>query len=406
MRSRVHLLAVAALAAAPMLGACARYRASSLDVERPLRAVASPVATAWTYEEAVRHAVLENPDLVALRARAAAVNLSPPREPIEAGGGVDSDHRGEFSVSLDALSLLGLGTRPYERALACARRNEAMLAHHARAREIAGEIAEAFAVERALATLAEPDYRVDVGAFVRAGLESGAAETASAATAANWDAERAARVAESRANRLAFARLLGLAPGTEVRLTTVAADWPAVADPTPSALIAARADVQRRVAAFETADREIRLAVERQFPSLILEPGVAVDPTTLFGAVRLRLPVGMSSEVRALEAAREAARADVESSVLDAVREAGEAKARWGATGPALAAARKRVEAAAALLKGSRLRLEVASGSPIETVLSADAVVDGAVSLRTALLDEARARVKAARAAGWPGAAP
>jgi hypothetical protein len=39
-------------------------------------------------------------------------------------------------------------------------------------------------------------------------------------------------------------------------------------------------------------------------------------------------------------------------------------------------------------------------------VLSADAVVDGAVSLRTALLDEARARVRAARAAGWPGSAP
>lgn len=385
---------------------CARYTPSPLDVERPLRAEASPTPATWTYDEAVRYAVLHNPDLAALRARAAAVNLAPPREPVEVGGGFDSDHRGEFSVSLDALSLMGLGTRPYERALACARRNEATLAHHARAREIAGELAEVFALEQALSTLGEPDYRVDVGAFVRAGLESGAAETASAATAANWDAERAARVAESRTNRLAFARLLGLAPGTEVRLAPVAPDWPAVSDPTPSALIAARADVQRRVAAFETADREIRLAVERQFPSLILEPGVAADPTTLFGAVRLRLPVGMSSEVHALESAREAARADVESSVLDAVREAGEARVRWGATGPALAAARKRVEAAGALLKGSRLRLEVASGSPIETVLSADAVVDGAVSMRTALLDEARARVKASRAAGWPGVMP
>ena len=385
---------------------CARYTPAPLDVERSLRASSTPMPAAFTYDEAVRRAVRENPDLVALRARAAAINLAPPREPIEAGGGVDSDHRGELSLSLDALSLLWLGTRPYEVALACARRNEATLAHHARAREIAGEIAEAFVVERALATLGEPDYRVEVGAFVRAGLESGAAETAAAATAANWESERAARTAESRANHLTLARLLGLPPGTEVRLTPVAADWPAVADPTPAALIAARADVQRKVAAFETADREIRLAVQRQFPSLMLAPGVAMDPTTLFGAVRLRLPVGLAPEVRALEAAREAARADVESSVLDAVRDAGEAKARFAATGPALAAARKRVEAASALLKGSRLRLEVASGSPIETVLSADAVVDGAASLRTALLDEARARVKAARAAGWPGAAP
>jgi len=36
-------------------------------------------------------------------------------------------------------------------------------------------------------------------------------------------------------------------------------------------------------------------------------------------------------------------------------------------------------------------------------VMSADAVVDAAVTLRMAALEEARARVRAARAAGWPG---
>jgi hypothetical protein len=69
----------------------------------------------------------------------------------------------------------------------------------------------------------------------------------------------------------------------------------------------------------------------------------------------------------------------------------------------ALSAARRRADASSALLSSSRLRLEVASGSPVETVLAADAVVDASAALRAALLEEARARVRAARAAGWPG---
>ncbi len=390
-------------AAMLVVAACARYRPAPLDAERPIRPSSSALPTTWTYDDAVRFAVEHNPDLVALRARAAAVNVSPPREPVEASGGVDSDHRGELMLSLDALSLLGLGNRPYDVALACARRNEAWMAHHARAREIAGDIAEAYAVERALDSLKEPDYRVDVGAFVRAGLESGAAEVAAASTVANWEAERIARDTERRSNRLALARAMGLGPDVEPKPVVPASDWPLVPDPSPAQLVVARGDVQRSVAAFETADRDVRRAVRAQYPSVMIEPGLALDPSSLFGAVRLKLPVGMASEVYALEAAREAARADVESAVLSAVREAGETRARWTATIPALAAARKRTDAAAALLKGSRLRLEIASGSPIETVLTADAVVDGAVAVRMALIEEARARTKAARAAGWPG---
>lgn len=391
------------LAAALALLGCAQYRSAPLDPERPLRASSAPASTApLSFDDAVRFAIEHNPDLVALRARAAAVDLDPAREPIEASAGTDSDHRGEFGVSLDALSLLGLGMRPYDVALACARRSEAMLAHHARAREIAGEIAESFAVERALGTLVEPDDKVDVSAFVRAGLESGAAETASAATAASGDAERAARVGERESNRIALARLLGVAPGTVVRMAPVAPNWPEVTRPTPAQLVVTLGEVQRRIAAFEVADREVRRAVQAQYPSVMLEPGIAMDPTALFGAVRLKLPVNLAPEVRALESAREAARADVESAVLDGVREADESRARWTATGPALAAARKRVESSSALLKGARLRLEVSTGSPIETVLSADAVVDAAVAVRAATVDEARARVRAARAAGWP----
>lgn len=404
MRSSV-VLAVLALPA--LLGGCARYRAAPLDVERALRpAAAAPRAGPWSFDEAVRHAIEHNPDLVALRARAAAVNLDPSREPVEAGAAVDSDHRVEFDASLDALSLLGLGIRPYDVALACARRNEALMAHHARAREIAGEIAECFVVAPALGSLADPDSRVDVSAFVRAGLESASAETAAAATAAGAEAERFERDTLARTNRLTFVRLLGLPPTADVGFAPIAPGWPVVGEPTPSALVAARADVQVKVAAFEAADREIRRAVQAQYPTVLVGTGVALDPTSLFGAVRLKLPVGLSAEVRALEAAREAARADVESAVLDALRDAAISRAEWGAAESALAAAKKRGDASAELLKAARVRLSVGSGSPIEMVFSADAVVDAAVSYRSALLGAARARVKAARAAGWPASAP
>ncbi len=403
MRVRARLSTAVALAATSAMLGCARYREAPLDLARPLRPAAPPVASVWTFDAAVAYAIEHNPDLAALRAHAMAVNVDPPREPVEGSVGVDSDQRGEIGLSVDALSLLGLGSRPYEVALACARRNEAYMAHHERARAIAGEIAEALAVEQALGGLAEPEYRVDVSAFVRAGLEAGSAETAAAATGEAWKAEVAERVAERTSVRLALSRALGLPPGVAAALAPVPAGWPDVPDPSPAALVAARADIQRRIAAFETADRELRLAVRGQYPSLILEPGLAFDPATLFGAVRLRLPTGMSGAVRAAEAAREAARAEVESSILDAQREAGEARACWMASVAALSAARRRADASSALLSSSRLRLEVASGSPVETVLAADAVVDASAALRAALLEEARARVRAARAAGWPG---
>lgn len=403
MTSRTSRWSAVLLATTGTLLGCARYRPAPLDPERPLRAGPVPSGAAWTFEGAVRYAIDHNPDLAALRAHALAVNVDPPRAPVDGSVGVDSDRRAELGLSVDALSLLGLGSRPYEVALACARRNEAFMAHHERARAIAGEIAEVLAVEQALGALAEPEYRVDVSAFVRAGLEAGSAETAAAATGEAWKAEQAERVAERTSNRLAWIRALGLPSRSEVRVVPVPAAWPEVPEPSPSAIVAARADIQRRIAAFETADRELRLAVRGQYPSLILEPGLAFDPATLFGAVRLSLPTGMSGAVRAAESAREAARAEVESAVLDALREAGEARARWTAAGAALLAARKRVDASSALLSSSRLRLEVASGSPVETVLAADAVVDAAAGLRTATVESARARVRAARAAGWPG---
>jgi hypothetical protein len=400
MPRRIPMLLALALACGGG-GACVGYRPAPLDVRRPLAAgvvVPSPL----TFEDALRLAVERNPDLAALRARASAVNLNPAREPVEVGAGVDSDHRPEATASLDALSLLGLGTRRADRALAVARRAEALMAHHARAREIAGEIAEAFAVESALAGLTTPDLGADTEAYVRAGFETSVAEKAVEATKADWEAEVALRGAERRANRLVLARLLGLPPGVEAVPASVDAAWPPLAAPAPADLIRTRSDVQRRVAAFEVADFELRRAVFAQYPSVSLEPGLAADPASLFGAVRLRIPVGAGREVLALEASREAARSDVDAAVLDAIRDAGASAARHEAAVVARSSAERRLSASSELLRVGRARLQVSEGSVLEVVLAADAVLDAARGLRAAVLEETRTRVRAARDAGWP----
>jgi hypothetical protein len=398
-------LTFVALASCAALSGCAGYRAAPLDLERPLR-VTVPAPFLVTFEEALRLAIERNPDLVGLRARATAVNVNPPPEPLEVGAGVDSDHRGEGSASLDALSLLGLGTRRADRALAFARRHEAWLAHHERVREVAREIAEVLAVDRALSSLSEPDLAVDASLYVRAGFESSVAESLAEATRSDWKAEVDQRAAERTAIRLQLVRLLGLPPGAAVSPAPVPENWPPVPDPSPAVLIRTRADVQRRVAAFEVADRQLRRAVVAQFPSVVLEPEIAADPTSLFGAVRLRLPVGAKSEVVAADAAREAARSEVESAVLDAVRDAGQSRARLVAAGSTRAATRRRLGASSELLRVGRTRLQVQEGSVIELVLTADAVVDAARADREAALEEARLRVRAASDAGWPTPSP
>jgi hypothetical protein len=355
--------ALLAACAALTLGSCVSYRAAPVHPGEALRSP-SPGPGPLGFEDAVRWSVDHNPELRALRSRVGAVGV-PLGEPIEVGAGANEDGRANVGLAVD--------------------------------------LAEAFAVEGALAALRDPDSKVDASAYVQAGLESGAAETAASATRAEWAAEAAAREAERTSNRSAVARLLGIGEGASPTLRLPDPQWPAVPEPTPAALIAGRADIQRLVAAFEVADAELRRAVAGQYPGLLLEPQVAFDPTALFGAVRLRIPVGASAQVRTAECAREAARADAEAGVLAALDEARRARARHRSALATLAAARTRVDASGQILRATRTRLEVSSGSVIETVFAADAVVAGARSLREASIEEARTRVRAAAAAGWPG---
>ena len=386
-----------------LLTACVAYRPAPVSAPSLVATAATPPAGPLAFDDAVRFGVTNNPELRALRARIGAINTSPGPEPIGISAEYDMDGRWGGAISLDALSLLGIGPRKAERALRWARRDEAVRVHHERARDVAGEIAEAYAVERAHASLPEVDVHVAAEAYVRAGLESGAAQGAVEATAGEWQAERTAREAERRTNRRALRRLLGARPDGEIAIVAPAADWPALPAPSEAALLAARADLQTRLAAYEVADAELRSAVAAQYPGIEIEPGIAFDPSALFGGVRLRLPVGADREAVAAECAREAARQDLLAAILDALEDAAAAREEADVAARRVAAARVRAKSSEDVLRTAKARLEAGSGMLLEAVFAAREVVMAAADLREAEVEAARARVRAARAAGWPG---
>jgi hypothetical protein len=384
------------------LAACVAYRPAPVDLASAAEARGVPLPRPLSYEAAVRWALAREPSLCALRARAAAVNLDPGPEPVEVSAGVDSAHDPEAMLTLDALSLLGLGARAGDRALARARRDEAVARHHERAREVAGELAEAFEVERALAALGLPELDVNPDAYVKAGLEPRAAKTAADATKAALEAEAASRDAERRRNRVALARLLGARPDARLDLALPPTPWPPETPARGAALLAARADLQRRLSEYETADAEFLRAVAAQTPALVLEPGVGGDPVVGFGRVGLRLPLGAPREALAAQGARDAVRHELEGAVLDALAQAAGARAEAVAAGKRLAAARARLDADLDVFRAAKTRLETTGGSLVEVALAAESAAGTARDLREAAVEDARARIAAARAAGWP----
>ena len=111
-----------------------------------------------TFEEALREAVLHSPELAALQLRIAAAGGWPLRSP-SVWRSAATDDRPELGLELDVLSLFGLGPQRAEKVLARLRRSEAGLTLQARVREVAAEIAEAYAVDLALAESA-PEFQL------------------------------------------------------------------------------------------------------------------------------------------------------------------------------------------------------------------------------------------------------
>jgi outer membrane protein TolC len=249
-----------------------------------------------------------------------------------------------------------------------------------------------------------PDVTLSAEAYVGAGLAIPAAEEAVAATAAETEAERAALAGERAKNGWALRRLLGAPPCAEVTLALPPADWPAVPPATTAALLRSRADLQRGLASYETADREFRKAVLAQQPSLVLSPAWSFDDAWLFGKVGVRLPFGAAGEARAAEAAREAARHELAAQVLDALSEARVAREEALVAARRLEGARRRSRAALDLFTAAKGRVELTSESFLEAAMAAESALGAAREWRMAAVEDARARVRAARAQGWPAA--
>ncbi len=385
-----------------LLGACVSYKAAPVDMEATVLEAPEPPEGSVPYEQAVEWAILHNPDLLALRKRAAAVNVSVPPEPPELEAGIDSDQNPELILVLDVFSLLGMGRRGADKALARARRSEAWMAHHERAREIAGEIAEAYEIERVLASLPMPEAAFDPAPYVRAGFAPASAEDVMRATAESLRAERQRREAERAANRLRLLRLLGASPLAAVEIAPFGSPWPEFPAPDWRVILKTRADLQRQLASYEVAEQEFRRAVAEQYPALVVSPSVGGDPVDFFGAVAITLPFGASKEARAAEAARDAARLEMEGAILDGLRDAEAARHEAAAAEAELSAATMRRAAQQEILRTARAELEGREGSFLDVIFSIEGLIDAAAAEREAALGEVRARLAAARAAGWP----
>jgi hypothetical protein len=406
---RTSLLTPLVLLAALAPAACARpLPGRPLDPLAELGAAAPPLPQNGVlgYDELLALAVADSPELQALRHAVVAAQDRPAGEPLGVSAGADSDGRPELGLSLDLLSVLGLGPRRADAALARLRRSEAELALLAKTRETAGALAEELAALSAFVSLGEVACPTcEAEAFVAAGVAPAAAADAARAAASSLDAEARAREAERRTAWLAVQRLTGRRPDPAHDATVRHPDpaWPPVPEPDIARVLAASPDVQRRIGAYEVARGEALRAQSLRDPGIVLDPAVALDPTHFFGAVSLRLPLGAGPAIRAAFARMEAARLEVRASVLVALERAAASRETWQAAEAELVAARARRTAAAALAESERARVQAQGEGFTEAVLAVNSVVDALRAEREAAVQAARARVKAAVAAGWPG---
>jgi outer membrane protein TolC len=308
-----------------------------------------------------------------------------------------------MGASVDVIGLLRLGEHSTMRTLADARFSEAVLRHRERAWEVALAIAEAYEVERALEGLPVPVVTLPVDAYVRAGLAPESARDAAAANEGGLRAEEEERRAQREENRAALLRLLGVAPDAAADAFRLVGDTglPAQVEPLPrDALLRARPDLQREVATYRVADQEFRRAVAGQYPHLTVEP--PLEGEIGWHLLGVTLPFRGPAEARSAWTAREAARLEAKSAVLDAIEEARRETAAARAAASSHAAALARAEASAALLSTARTRLEAESEAFFEAVFAAGDAVEATAGLREAAVARARARARAARAVGWP----
>lgn len=393
-----------ALCALLVLTACVSHDRQAVTVETTAATFEPYPDGPLAFDDAVRLLVERNPELRATRARIQAVDITPGPGAVRATQQVLDGRATELMVQTDLLALLGLGSRQAEIAWARSVRSARIREHHQRARDLVADLAEAYAVEQALAALPSPTIEVDVSAFEKAGLASDSLLSAAKAVATEGDAEArviAARLADQRRE---IARLIGSAPTTTILPVAWEAATPTIDTPDRRTLLLARGDLQTLMARWHTADRQFKFEVERQYPTIVAGLGNNLALNAPMQLVGIQLPLDAPSRAQAAQHARTAAFHDLESGVLAAMHDAESGLLDLQAASARLDAARARVEAADDLLISERAHLETNPDGLDRVVLVAGRRVDAARQLRQAAVAHARAHVQAARAAGWPSA--
>jgi outer membrane protein TolC len=395
----VRTLPAAAAALLPLLASgCVVYEPAPVELAQVLAQTVAPPPGPLRFDDAVAFALAHNPELARLAALARAEGADVP--PFDAQLQWDG-HDERVAAMIDPLALLGLGARGAAIDAAAARADEA-LAELAVARwQLTADIASAYVVLAALATVAPPPFDVDPEPFVQAGLASPTTAALARAAAAVAGAEREMLAGERAAVLADLCRSLGLRADAPVEPVLPDADFPAL-PPATDAQLLRRADLALALARYHAADAAFRSAVAAQYPSLMIGPDLAVGPGTVEAMAVLRLPLGAAGPARAAEQRRDAARHRLATDVLAASaqahalwREHEAAEQRARATAASAAASRAALDAATAALA-----VEVDAFEPL--VERAQMALRDAMEHRQAAVAAARHRVAKARAWGWP----
>ncbi len=384
----------------PLLAGCVAYESADLDVRTLATATTAtpplPIGS-LSFVDAVALALRHNPVLQRHAADARAAGADVPATEIEAAWeGADE----MLSLAVDPVALLGLG--PRGAAIDAAKAREAAAIHElavARWRLI-GNLAEVYAAIAAIDAITPTHFDHDPEPFVRAGLASPTAAAMARGAARAAAAERAMLAAEREA-------LLGELR-TDLGVVATAAVEPAalpdalLPPPGDDADVLRRPDLALAVAQYRVADAEFRAAVADQWPSLMLGPDIPLRGGALDAMARLRLPLGAASRATAAKARRDAARAGAATALIAADNEVHTMRQQALASAARAAATTQMTTASAAALAAAEVALAVEPDAFEPLVERAQQALRDAMEHRQAVVVAARARVRAAVAAGWP----
>jgi len=383
-----------------ILTSCVSYEPDRATPRSVAEAVETRRAGILGIDDAIQLTLEQNPELLALQARAraagAATTVALP---------VQGEWRGRNEAAgmiVDPIALLGLGPRGAEIDLAKSQHIAATQALAVARWQKITAVVEEFLIYKALHQLSVADLRLDTDAFVKAGLASPLAATNLHAAQAKAASER---VELDRAKNDCEARLrqlLGLPQSAPLTIQNIPDNW--LLQPSGhDAELLSRPDLSLSAARFEVADAKFRKAVAEQYPSFQIGPNFSLRGDPLRSMAMLKIPIGMHGHAAAAREQREAARLDLEAAFLRARREASLNEEALRSAAAMSRAAETALQASTVAFEAARGAIEVESDAFANFASTARMVMRDTSEHRRAAIATARASIRRAAAFGWPG---